>query len=68
LATTRKETPSTKACHESPRKEENKPETECEIEPEMGECNYNKTRVPFREEAKVDIKPYTDEVDAIRIN
>jgi hypothetical protein len=33
----------------------------------MGECSYNKTHVPFRVEAKVDIKPYTREVDAIRM-
>jgi hypothetical protein len=58
LAVKRKETPSTEACHEGPKKEENKPETEHKTEPEMGECSYNKTHVPFHVEAKVDIKPY----------
>jgi hypothetical protein len=73
LAAKSKEIPSTKTCHEGPKKEENKPETECKTEPKMGECSYNKTqvyfrKVPFRVEAKVDIKPYVEEVDAIRMN
>jgi hypothetical protein len=36
LAAKDKETPSTEACHEGPKKEENKPETEHKTEPEMG--------------------------------
>jgi hypothetical protein len=68
LVTKCKETPSTKTCHEGPKKEENKPEIECKTEPEMGECSYNKTHVPFHVEAKVDIKPYVREVDAIKLN
>jgi len=34
----------------------------------MGECSYSKTHVRFHLEAKVDIKPYTGEVDAIGLN
>jgi hypothetical protein len=61
LAVKCKETPSIEACHEDPKKEENKPEIECKTEPEMGECSYSKTQVPFHVEAKVDIKPYAEE-------
>jgi hypothetical protein len=42
--------------------------TECKTGPETGEWNYNKTHVPFHAEAKVEIKPYAGEVDAIRLN
>jgi hypothetical protein len=34
----------------------------------MGECNYRKMSMPFHVEAKVDIKPYAREVDAIKLN
>jgi hypothetical protein len=47
LATKCKETPSTEAFHEGPKKEENKPETMRKTDPEMGECNYSKTHGPF---------------------
>jgi hypothetical protein len=43
LASNCRETPYTKACHEGPKKEENKPEIKSNIEPEMGECSYSKT-------------------------
>jgi hypothetical protein len=68
LATKRKEIPSKEAFHEGPKKEENKIETDHKIELEMGEFSYSKTHVPFRVEAKVDIEPYTREVDAIKLN
>jgi hypothetical protein len=42
-----KETPSIELGHGEPKREEKKPEAECKVEPEMGECNYSKTQVPF---------------------
>jgi hypothetical protein len=53
-----KETPSTKACCENPKKDEKKLEIECKIETKMGECNYNKTQVHLCVEDKVGIEPY----------
>jgi len=50
------------------RRKKNKIETEHKTDPEMGECNYSKTHEPFHVEGKVDINPYTMEVDSIRLN
>ena len=61
--------PSTMGGHEHPNNEKRKPETKIPKNGhEKGECNYRKTSIPFCVESKVDIKPYVEEVDTIKLN
>jgi len=62
------EIPSIELGHGEPKREEKKPKEEWKVEPDMGECSYSRTHVPFRVGAKVEIKTHAREVDAIKMN
>jgi hypothetical protein len=53
---------------EDSKKNEREPKSKLKIETEMGECIHSIMQVPFHVEAKVDIKSYGGEVDAIKLN
>jgi len=68
LALKCKETLSIEVSHEDTKKEEKKKDIQGKANIEMGEYSYNREHVCFHMEEKVDIKPYSREVDAIRLN